>query len=79
MRRAIARFRLDRKPFAADDRTATDARLKGALALARGLARIAGGASVKPAEAKVAAKPAPKAPPKPMPARPSVFRAKGRG
>ena len=78
-----AKFRPDQKLFVAADWTATDARLKGALALAKGLARIAGGASVKPAEAKVAAKVAPKAPPKPphkpMPARPSVFRAKGRG
>ena len=73
-----AKFRPDQKLFVAADWTATDARLKGALALAKGLARIAGGASVKPAEAKVVAKVAPKAPPKPMPARPSVFKAKGR-
>ncbi len=73
-----AKFRPDQKLFVAADWTATDARLKGALALAKGLARIAGGATVKPAEAKVAAKPVAKAPPKPMPARPSVFKAKGR-
>ena len=73
-----AKFRPDQKLFVAADWTATDARLKGALALAKGLARIAGGASVKPAEAKAAARPAPKAAPKPMPARPSVFKAKGR-
>ena len=74
-----AKFRPDQKLFVAADWTATDARLKGALALAKGLARIAGGASVKPAEAKAAAKVVAKAPPKPMPARPSVFRAKRRG
>ena len=51
-----AKFRPDQKLFVAADWTATDARLKGALALAKGLARIAGGATVKPAEAKVAAK-----------------------
>ncbi len=73
-----ARFRPDQKLFVAADWGAVEARLKGALTLASALAKIAGGAVVKPAEPK-AAKPA-KSPAKskPMPARPSVFKAKVR-
>ena len=74
-----AKFRPDHKLFVAADWSATEARLKGALALAKSLSRIAGGATVKPAEPKAApvASP-PKTVPKPMPPRPSVFRAKAR-
>ncbi len=74
-----AKFRPDQKLFVAADWSAVEARLKGALTLASALAKIAGGAAVKPAEPKPPkpAKPAPQS--KPMPARPSVFRAKVRG
>ena len=50
-------------------------RLKAAQGLATGLVKMPGGAAVKPAEVKVAAKVARPAP-KPMPPRPSVL---GRG
>ena len=72
-----AKFRPDQKLFVAGDWGDTAVRLKAAQGLATGLAKIAGGATVKPVEVKAAkvARPAPK----PMPPRPSVFRAKGRG
>jgi len=73
-----AKFRPDHKLFVAGDWGGTEARLKGAMALAKGLARIAGGATVKPAEPKAAPKPKLASKPAPMPARPSVFTAKGR-
>ena len=72
-----AKFRPDQKLFVAGDWGDTAVRLKAAQGLATGLAKIAGGAAVKPAEVKAAAKVA-RAPPKPMPPRPSVFKAKGR-
>ena len=72
-----AKLRPDQKLFVAADWGAVEARLKGALTVAKNLAAIAGGAAVKPAEAKPA--PKPKAASKPMPARPGVFRAKVRG
>ncbi|MBV8973473.1 MAG: transcription-repair coupling factor [Sphingomonadaceae bacterium] len=73
-----AKFRPDQKLFVAAEWSAVEARLKGALTLATGLAKIAAGAAVKPAEAK---SPPPKtaAKSKPMPPRPGVFRAKVRG
>ena len=72
-----AKFRPDHKLFVGGDWSDAAARLKGALALAKGLARIAGGASVKPTEAKAApAKPKLASKPAPMPPRPSVFRSK---
>ncbi|UAJ08646.1 transcription-repair coupling factor [Glacieibacterium megasporae] len=73
-----AKFRPDQKLFVGGEWSDTAARLKGAMALAKGLARIAGGASVKPAEPKAVAKPKLASKPAPMPARPSVFKAKGR-
>ena len=69
-----AKLRPDNKLFIAADWSAVEARLKGATAVAKGLARIAGGAAVKPAD-----KPAPKALPKPAPPRPSVFQSKKSG
>jgi transcription-repair coupling factor (superfamily II helicase) len=67
---ARAKIRPDQKLFIAaewgDDRT----RLKGALAIASALSKLAAGARLKaPASAA-------KAPAKPMPARPAVFRSK---
>jgi len=54
----------------------TDARLEGALPVAKNLAAIAGGTVVKSAAAKVAkvvAKALPKPAPKPKPVKPGVF------
>jgi transcription-repair coupling factor (superfamily II helicase) len=68
---ARAKIRPDQKLFIAadwgDDRT----RLKGALTIASALAKLAAGARLKPQ-----AKPDVKAPAKPLPARPAVFRSK---
>ena len=64
--------------FGAGDWGDAAVRLKAAQWLITELAKMAGGAAVKPAEVKVAAKVA-RAAPKPMPPRPSEFRAKGRG
>ena len=69
-----AKLRPDNKLFVAGDWSHVDARLKGATALAKGLSRLAQGASVKPAD-----KPAPKAPAKPAPPRPAVFQSKKSG
>jgi transcription-repair coupling factor (superfamily II helicase) len=68
-----AKIRPDQKLFIAADWTSDSARLKGALQLATTLAKLAAGATVKPA--------APKAAPvaKPLPPRPSVFKAKVKG
>jgi transcription-repair coupling factor (superfamily II helicase) len=68
-----AKIRPDQKLFIAADWAADTARLKGALQLATTLAKLAAGATLKPA----APKPAPVA--KPLPPRPSVFRAKVKG
>jgi transcription-repair coupling factor (superfamily II helicase) len=73
-----AKFRPDHKLFVGGDWGDTGARLKGALALAKGLARIAGGASVKPTEPRALPKPKLASKPAPLPPRPSVFKAKGR-
>jgi transcription-repair coupling factor (superfamily II helicase) len=70
---ARAKIRPDQKVFIAADWTADGARLKGALQLATTLAKLAAGATVKPAAPKVA----PVA--KPLPPRPSVFKAKVKG
>ena len=69
-----AKLRPDNKLFISGDWTSVEARLKGATALAKGLSRLAGGASVKPLIAPVA-----KAAPKPAPPRPSVFQSKKSG
>jgi len=69
-----AKLRPDDKLFVAGDWTTVEARLRGATALAKGLSRLAQGASVKPAD-----KPAPKALPKPAPPRPAVFQTKKSG
>ena len=66
-----AKLRPDSKLFVGGDWGTVRARLNGALSLAKALARLASGASVKPANTT----PAPKA--KPLPPRPSVFRSKG--
>ena len=66
--------RPDQKVFIAADWTSDGARLKGALQLATTLAKLAAGATVKPAAPK--AQPAPA---KPLPPRPTVFRAKVKG
>ncbi|WP_353199224.1 transcription-repair coupling factor [Sandarakinorhabdus sp.] len=73
---ARAKIRPDQKLFIAadwgDDRT----RLKGALQIASALAKLAGGATVKPS-AKPAAKPLPaKLPAAKVPIRPSIFKSK---
>ncbi|MGI4876907.1 MAG: transcription-repair coupling factor, partial [Janthinobacterium lividum] len=73
-----ARFRPDQKLFVAGEWDGTSARLKGALALAKGLARIAGGASVKSAAPKPQQLPKLASKPAPAPPRPSVFKAKAR-
>ena len=72
---ARAKVRPDHKLFVAADWSGDAARLKGALALATGLARLAEGGTVKAAPA--AAKPAPPAA-KPLSPRPAVFKAKHR-
>ncbi len=69
-----AKLRPDNKLFVAADWGNVEARLKGATALAKGLSRLANGASVKPAD-----KPAAKVAPKPAPPRPSVFQSKKSG
>ena len=74
---ARAKIRPDQKLFIAADWASDAARLKGALALAVALANLAKGGTVKPA-APAAAAPV-KAPAKPLPPRPSVFRAKVKG
>lgn len=66
-----AKLRPDQKLFIGGDWASTRARLNGALSLSKALARLAAGATIKPA----AAAPAPKA--KPLPPRPAVFRSKG--
>ena len=72
---ARAKIRPDQKLFVAADWASDTARLKGALQLAQSLAKLAAGATVKPAD-----KPAPpKAAAKPLPPRPAVFKAKVRG
>jgi transcription-repair coupling factor (superfamily II helicase) len=74
-----AKFRPDQKLFVGGEWGGTEARLKGALALSKSLARIAEGATVKPAAQKPTAPtaPAPKpAPPAAVPPRPAVFRSK---
>ncbi len=74
---ARAKVRPDQKLFIAAEWVSDAARLKGALALASSLAKLAGGGSIKPAiRPPVIAKPLP---PKPTPPRPSVFKAKFRG
>ena len=71
---ARAKIRPDQKVFIAADWTSDGARLKGALQLATTLAKLAAGATLKPAAPK-----APPAPAKPLPPRPTVFRAKVKG
>jgi transcription-repair coupling factor (superfamily II helicase) len=78
-----AKFRPDQKLFVGGEWGGTEARLKGALALSKSLARIAEGATVKPAATKGSGSPtaptapAPKpAPPAAVPPRPAVFRSK---
>ena len=71
---ARAKIRPDQKVFIAADWTSDGARLKGALQLATTLAKLAAGATLKPAPPK-----APPAPAKPLPPRPTVFRAKVKG
>jgi transcription-repair coupling factor (superfamily II helicase) len=69
-----AKMRPDNKLFIAADWASDHPRLKGALQLATTLAKLASGATLKPA--------APKPPPppaKPLPPRPSVFKAKVKG
>ena len=68
-----AKLRPDHKLFVGADWGTTRARLNGALSLAKALAKLAAGATVKPVAA--APEPAPKA--KPLPPRPAVFRSKG--
>jgi transcription-repair coupling factor (superfamily II helicase) len=70
---ARAKIRPDQKLFVAADWISDGVRLKGALALASTLAKLAGGATLKPATPK----PAPIA--KPLPPRPNVFKAKVKG
>jgi len=74
---ARAKMRPDNKLFIAAEWGADQARLKGALQLATTLAKLAAGATLKPA----APKPAPVAKPLPpkLPPRPSVFKAKVKG
>jgi transcription-repair coupling factor (superfamily II helicase) len=69
-----AKIRPDQKVFIAADWASDGARLKGALQLATTLAKLAAGATLKPAAPK-----APPAPAKPLPPRPTVFRAKVKG
>jgi transcription-repair coupling factor (superfamily II helicase) len=84
-----AKFRPDQKLFVGGEWAGVEARLKGSLALAKSLARIAEGAPVKPATVKPAAgapakpgsspatAPAPKpGHPRAAPPRPAVFRSK---
>jgi len=73
-----AKFRPDQKLFVGGEWGGTEARLKGALALSKSLARIAEGATVKPsAKPTPPTAPAPKpAPPAAVPPRPAVFRSK---
>jgi transcription-repair coupling factor (superfamily II helicase) len=71
---ARAKIRPDQKIFIAADWASDGARLKGALQLATTLAKLAAGATLKPAAPK--AQPAPA---KPLPPRPTVFRAKVKG
>jgi len=66
-----AKLRPDQKLFIGGDWASTRARLNGALSLSKALARLAQGATVKPADTPQP----PKA--KPPPARPAVFRSKG--
>ncbi len=76
---ARAKVRPDQKLFVAADWAGDAARVKGALALATGLANLAAGGAIKPmagpAHQPAAAKPAAK----PLPPRPNVFKAKVRG
>ena len=74
---ARAKVRPDQKLFIAADWDNDKARLKGALAIASALAKLAAGAKMKPA-AKPAAKPIAKPIPLPpkAPARPAVFKSK---
>jgi transcription-repair coupling factor (superfamily II helicase) len=72
-----AKLRPDQKLFVAADWAQDGARLKGALQLALALAKLAGGAMVKPAaKAEPAAKPLPPKPAAKLPVRPSVFKSK---
>ncbi|MBC7507064.1 MAG: hypothetical protein H7267_15310, partial [Sandarakinorhabdus sp.] len=68
-----AKMRPDNKLFIAAEWIADNARLKGALQLATTLAKLASGATLKPAAAK------PTLIAKPLPPRPSVFKAKVKG
>ena len=77
---ARAKVRPDQKLFVAADWAIDGARLKGALQLAVTLAKLAGGATIKPAAIKPAGQPLPpKAAPPRIPQRPSVFKTKVRG
>ena len=67
-----AKLRPDNKLFVGGDWASARARLNGALSLSKALAKLAAGATVKPAAAApVVAKS------KPLPPRPSVFKSKG--
>ena len=68
-----AKLRPDQKVFIGGDWASTRSRLNGALSLAKALARLASGVTVKPGNAPVVE--APKA--KPLPPRPAVFKSKG--
>jgi len=77
---ARAKIRPDQKLFVAAEWTQDSTRLKGALSLATSLAKLAGGAMVKPSATPTQGKPLPaKAPAPKLPARPSVFKAKIKG
>ena len=77
---ARAKIRPDQKLFVAAEWTQDSTRLKGALSLATSLAKLAGGAMVKPSATPAQGKPLPaKAPAPKLPARPSVFKAKIKG
>ncbi|WP_310498466.1 transcription-repair coupling factor [Sandarakinorhabdus sp.] len=84
---ARAKIRPDNKLFVAAEWAGDQVRLKGALALASSLAKIAGGAAVGPGKAAPEAKgkplppktATPSKPPPKVPIRPSVFRSKMRG
>ncbi len=73
---ARAKIRPDQKLFIAADWVNDSARLKGALGLASSLAKLAAGATIKPAAPKPVAAPLPA---KALPPRPSVFKAKVKG
>ncbi len=74
---ARAKLRPDNKLFVAADWAQEITRLKGALQLALSLAKLAGGAMVKPsAKPQPLAKPLPPKPAAKLPMRPSVFKSK---